>query len=611
MKKVRVGVMGAGRGMTMINQLMDSNDACLVAICDAFPSALNRAKAAAEEHHVDVKLFASFEDFLEYPMDAVVLANFANEHAPYAIRCMNKGLHVMSEVLPVQTMKEAVELIETVEKTGMIYAYAENYCYMPAPKEMRRLYREGKIGQFEYGEGEYMHNCEPGWHGWTYGDPSHWRNNMSATYYCTHSAGPLIHISGLRPVSVTAFEMPFNERMMRMGAKAGHAAVEMITLENGAVVKSLHGVGCSRNSVWYCVYGSEGRLESAREDAENGAYQRLYTNLTERNPNQLPRTYEPKDEFSGSAIDAGHGGSDFYTIYNFVRKILGKEDAEIIDVYEAMDMFLPGLMGYRSILQGGVPVAIPNLRDPAARDQYRNDTACTDPKVAGDMLQPSYSKGNPEIPDSVYQALREKLEEERKPRRKQLKLILFPKKKLPLGLPEGYKVTKYTGSEEEIMDWVEICKNGLVGENAGREAFEDSILNLSFVDPYNDVFFIEREDGKRVATITAMDNYAGTGMGGVHMVSVASSERGKGLGHVLCRIAENKLYQSKVRMARLTTDEWRKGACKSYLKAGWHPVNYDNDMVERWTGVITELGIDSVQMLTDDGEPDVVLFAKK
>lgn len=42
--------------------------------------------------------------------------------------------NVLSEVLPVQTMKEAVELVEAVERTGKVYAYAENYAYMPAPK---------------------------------------------------------------------------------------------------------------------------------------------------------------------------------------------------------------------------------------------------------------------------------------------------------------------------------------------------------------------------------------------------------------------------------------------------------------------------------------------
>lgn len=40
-------------------------------------------------------------------------------------------------------MQEAVELVETVEETGKIYAYGENYCFMPAPMEMKKRYRQG------------------------------------------------------------------------------------------------------------------------------------------------------------------------------------------------------------------------------------------------------------------------------------------------------------------------------------------------------------------------------------------------------------------------------------------------------------------------------------
>lgn len=107
----------------------------------------------------------------------------------------------------------------------------------------------------------------------------------------------------------------------------------------------------------------------------------------------------------------GHGNSDFYTMYNFVRKIQGDEDADVIDVFEACDMFLPGLFAYRSILAGGIPMEIPNLRDPEVREKYRNDTACTDPKVASDMCQPTFSKGTPSIPQEVYDEQKEKWEQ--------------------------------------------------------------------------------------------------------------------------------------------------------------------------------------------------------
>lgn len=409
---VKVGVVGVGRGRTMINHCDNVKGAKTVAICDNYDILLDKAKKDYADR--DITFYDNYEDFLNHDMDVVVLANFATEHAPFAVKALEKGFHVLSEVLPVQTMKEAVELIEAVERTGKKYFYAENYCYMGAPKKMKELYEEGELGEFEYGEGEYMHNCEDIWHNITFGDPDHWRNTMHACYYCTHSIGPLIHITGLKPVKVTGFELPFNARMARMGAKAGPVGIEMITLENGAVLKSIHGVGPSRNSVWYSIYGSKGRMECAREDpCESDHVNKLYVNVDEyegQNINE-PEERSTSDEFSRLAAPSGHGGSDWYVMHNVVETVRGRDNMDIIDVYEAMDMFLPGMFAYRSVLQGGIPLDVPNLRNPEEREKWRNDTECTVAKVAGDMLVPSYSKGNPDIPEETYKAIEKKFEE--------------------------------------------------------------------------------------------------------------------------------------------------------------------------------------------------------
>ncbi|MBQ9783256.1 MAG: Gfo/Idh/MocA family oxidoreductase [Clostridia bacterium] len=417
MKKIRIGVLGAYRGSSMINYCHCADNAEVVAICDKWEEGLKHQQEAHPEA-TDITYYTSFDEFINHDMDAVVLANYANEHASFAIRCMKRGLHVFSEVLPVQTMKEAVELIETVEETGLIYAYGENYCYMPAPYEMRKLYRAGKIGEFEYGEAEYIHNCESIWHSISYGDPDHWRNNMYATYYCTHSLGPILHITGLRPVSVIGFEGTMNERKLRMGCKSGSFGIEMVTLENGGIVKSIHG-GLYKNSIWYSVYGSKGRMESAREDARVGGVKRIYVNADAYSGQYASRdvtlsTYEPKGDLDELGQAFGHGGSDFYSMYHFVEKIRGNVNADIIDVYEALDMALPGMFAYRSVLKGGIPMEIPNLRDRAVREQYRNDTMCTDPEVAGDMWIPSFSKGIPDIPDEVYDRMKAKWAQEQK-----------------------------------------------------------------------------------------------------------------------------------------------------------------------------------------------------
>jgi len=411
MNKVRIGVLGGMRGDSMISYCKVADNVELVAICDKNPDVLELQKSHAKG--LNIAFYDNFDEFILHDMDAVVLANYANEHAPFAIRAMKAGKHVFSEVLPVQTMKEAVELIEAVEETGMIYAYGENYCYMGAPYEMKKRYEKGTIGDFQYGEGEYIHNCESIWPSITYGEENHWRNLMYSTFYCTHSAGPLIHMTGLRPVKVVGFEGTDTALCDRMGSKSGLFGIEMITLENGGIIKSIHG-NLYTDSVWYCAYGSKGRMECGREDTDTGSIDRIFVR-SDKVPGEYKterEVYDPARPQDDLAQTFGHGNSDFYTMWHFVEKIKGNPEADIVDVYEAMDMFLPGMFAYRSILNGGIPMDIPNLRDKSVRDAWRNDVACTDAQVAGDQLLPTRSAGTPTFDPAVYDRIRILWEEE-------------------------------------------------------------------------------------------------------------------------------------------------------------------------------------------------------
>ena len=158
-EKVKIGVFGAARGKCMIDVLEYHPEADLVAVCDKYRPLLDEVAQSAEKAGIEVALYENFEDFFKHDMDAVILANYANEHAPFAIRLLNSGRHVLSEVLPCQTMAEAVALIEAVEASGKVYAYAENYCYMDQTFEMWRRYENGDIGEVTYAEGEYIHDC--------------------------------------------------------------------------------------------------------------------------------------------------------------------------------------------------------------------------------------------------------------------------------------------------------------------------------------------------------------------------------------------------------------------------------------------------------------------
>ena len=131
---VRFGVLGAGRGQSIMRYCGLSDNAVLSAVCEKDPRCLAEAK---EHFGPDVAYYTNFDEFIKADFDLVVLANYANAHTPFAVKALAAGKNVLSELLPVQNMKEAVELVEAVEKSGKQYFYGENCCFMPAPKKMR------------------------------------------------------------------------------------------------------------------------------------------------------------------------------------------------------------------------------------------------------------------------------------------------------------------------------------------------------------------------------------------------------------------------------------------------------------------------------------------
>ena len=93
-------------------------------------------------------------------------------------------------------------------------------------------------------------------------------------------------------------------------------------------------------------------------------------------------------------------------MHNFVKAIKNDPSADLIDVYEALDMYLPGHFAHLSSLAGGMPMDIPDFRDKAVREKYRNDNRCCDPTVAGKDLLSSNPLGNFDYPDEVYDKVR-------------------------------------------------------------------------------------------------------------------------------------------------------------------------------------------------------------
>lgn len=172
---------------------------------------------------------------------------------------------------------------------------------------------------------------------------------------------------------------------------------------------------------------------------------------------------------------------------------------------------------------------------------------------------------------------------------------------------EGYSFSFYK-DEKDIMPWVECCKNGLLHDDANEEDFISRIKNHEGINMKTDVIFLDY-NGEHIGTITAV-YHEEKNIGEVHMVGIRKDFRGKGLSKVLNCAALMKLKNDGVKYVYLTTDEWRKAAVKSYLSAGFLPVEYDIGMKERWEKVLKEHSIEKCTMLCEDGNFFMTIFAK-
>ena len=102
-------------------------------------------------------------------------------------------------------------------------------------------------------------------------------------------------------------------------------------------------------------------MESTREVENNGGVEGFHIRAHKTDGEYSKEgftaaDYMPKHELSEQAAVFGHGGSDYYSMYFCMEKLLGRDHGETIDVFEALDMFLPGMFAYRSIIGGGIPM---------------------------------------------------------------------------------------------------------------------------------------------------------------------------------------------------------------------------------------------------------------
>lgn len=368
LSQIKVGVVGVGRGLSFAT-LAAHVGMELVAVCDIWEENLRQAGA-----QLGVATYTDYAKFLEHDLDAVILANYCHEHAPFAVKALEAGKHVMSECIACKTLGEGVALARAVERSGKTYLFSENYAYFAYVQEMRRLYQAGEIGEIQYAEGEYNHPCDSRTYNQLSPGIRHWRNHLPPTYYPTHAMSPIMYVTDTRPVSVNAQSIARSvqdaEKLHVRVSDVG--AIILCRMHNGAVAR-LMGLGMRGHSIWYRFHGTRGLMENGRMHGHEGDLRIVHEEWDRRGDDLPEKIYTPDfPEHAEAAHQAGHWGGDFFTAHHFAEAIR-RGEPPYMDVYRGLDMTLVGIQAWRSCLTDGAPVAIPDFRNETVRCQYEDD----------------------------------------------------------------------------------------------------------------------------------------------------------------------------------------------------------------------------------------------
>ncbi len=390
MAKIKIGVFGAWRGNSYIDLMLAEPEIEIVAICDKNIASMEDEN---KEKWGDIACFTEFDEFLAYGvkvgMNCVFLANFFHQHAPFAIKAMNAGMDVFSECTAAATLKDCVELVETVEKTGRKYMLCENYPFATDMLKMASIVKSGQLGSLLYAEGEYNHSGDndelrrltPGAY--------HWRAWMPRTYYNTHALGPVMYMtdSEVKYVSARAAHSDLLYGIREWRHNYDGAAMMFCEMSNGMMARATGCTAMASDYSRYRVCGDISGVESGDYLGEDTVRQFYFghTKPADLENNVILHTADLAEfgEKGVRAKNAGHGGGDFWVVQSLIDYVLN-DRKPFFDVYRAVNLSATAILGWRSCLNHGENMKVPDFRIPEERDAVRNDDLTPFPDENGE-----------------------------------------------------------------------------------------------------------------------------------------------------------------------------------------------------------------------------------
>jgi len=358
-KEIRLGLVGygtrhdnAGRGRALLKIATEHIEGIRAAgICDISPEALDLAK----KDFPSVPVSKDFDAMVkECPMDALLIETPAHLHAGFAVKALEKDIHVLSDIPCVGTAEEGKSLWEAEKKSRAFYMTGANANLPGWIQTALDLKKRGLFGDPYYAEAAYIHDCRDLW------EATPWRKTSIPIKYCTHSLGPLLRLIEEDLIWVSCFDT--GSHINR--EEGQHDAMTAIFRTKSNVVVQLLTTfinntpfGAQHNYRFFTTKGAFERTLAypTFQSTEHAAQQRTLFYSTElygyKNWIELPIDGHTRPEYARQK-NLGHGGIDYVMLEQFFTAIRAGGPSPV-SLREGLQMTLPGIYAAESAQKGG------------------------------------------------------------------------------------------------------------------------------------------------------------------------------------------------------------------------------------------------------------------
>jgi len=106
-------------------------------------------------------LFAAEEERLD-GADVIAIMTPNDSHHRYAVSALRHGFDVICDKPITNTLAEAQDVVDTVEKTGLVFCLTHNYTGYPMVRQARAMVADGRLGTIQLVQVEYVQGGKAG-----------------------------------------------------------------------------------------------------------------------------------------------------------------------------------------------------------------------------------------------------------------------------------------------------------------------------------------------------------------------------------------------------------------------------------------------------------------